>query len=247
MWLVEPFLRCRRPDEEDAHEPHLGVDPVSLLAAQSFIEESKGRCDVESAEPLGPTASALQGARAKAAPPTEVSVPVPQDFVPGSLLKANGPFGVVSVTPPPGVQGGEVLRFRMAPPSQFKITVPPWARGGYKAQFHLDDGEEVSVKVPEGLQPGDTFEVLPPAMMVQLPEGSKPGEKIVFWSDAKGSRCPEGWYRIEVPEGHAPGSVISVRIPALSQVMQDHLLPPAAPAEDPLPRVSLSAVAPEGK
>ena len=50
--------------------------------------------------------------------------------------------------------------------------------------LNVELGSEV--KVPENLGPGDTFEVLPPAMMVQVPENAKPGDKIVFWSDAKG-------------------------------------------------------------
>ncbi|CAE7458786.1 DCP5 [Symbiodinium sp. CCMP2592] len=46
---------------------------------------------------------------------------------------------------------------------------------------------------------------------------------------------------------HKPGSVLSVRIPPPSKVMQEQgaLLPPAAPAMEelePLPRVSLSAL-----
>ncbi|OLQ15478.1 Protein decapping 5 [Symbiodinium microadriaticum] len=129
----------------------------------------------------------------------------------------------------------------------FKITVPPWARGGYEARFQLDAGDEVSVKVPVGLQPGDVFEVLPPAMMVQVPASASTGDQIVFQGEAKGPGCPAGWYRIRLQEDHTPGSVLSVRIPPPSKVMQEQgaLWPPAAPAmEDlePLPRVSLSAL-----
>lgn len=34
MWLLQPFLRCAKNEEDEAREPHLGVDPISLLAAQ---------------------------------------------------------------------------------------------------------------------------------------------------------------------------------------------------------------------
>lgn len=246
MWLIEPFLRCARFDDEEGAQPYLGVDDHSLLASQDFIEELHGSCSV-TAEPLGPVAGPEHGILAKATPPTEVVVVVPKDHSPGQLLRGQGPFGEVQLPPPPGCQPGDSLRFRLAPPILFKITVPPWARGGYEARFQLDAGDEVSVKVPLGLQPGDVFEVLPPAMMVQVPASASTGDQIVFQGEAKGPGCPAGWYRIRLQEDHKPGSVLSVRIPPPSKVMQEQgaLLPPAAPAmEDlePLPRVSLSAL-----
>ncbi|CAJ1343013.1 unnamed protein product [Effrenium voratum] len=165
MWILSPLLRCARGEpEEDAREPYLGVDQDGLLASQSFIEEFSGTCDV-TAEALGPTAGSQHGHLGKAAAPTDVSVTVPKDYMPGTPLRAAGPFGDVNLKPPPGAKAGEVLRFRLGPSIQFRVTVPPWARGGYEARFALDCGEVVSVKVPDGLQPGDSFEVLPPAMM----------------------------------------------------------------------------------
>ncbi|CAJ1405134.1 unnamed protein product [Effrenium voratum] len=243
MWILSPLLRCARPGEpeEDAREPYLGVDQDGLLASQSFIEEFSGTCDV-TAEALGPTAGSQHGHLGKAAAPTDVSVTVPKDYMPGTPLRAAGPFGDVNLKPPPGAKAGEVLRFRLGPSIQFRVTVPPWARGGYEARFALDCGEVVSVKVPDGLQPGDSFEVLPPAMMVKVPAGAKPGDKVVFWSEAKGSGCPEGWYRFQLQEAHTPGAVLSVRIPPPSELLKSGaLLPPAAP-EAPLPRVSANAI-----
>mmetsp|Transcript_13191 Transcript_13191/g.27592 ORF Transcript_13191/g.27592 Transcript_13191/m.27592 type:complete len:268 (-) Transcript_13191:8-811(-) len=241
MWFLQSFLRCARNEEDEAREPHLGVDPVSLLASQEFIEDCKGLCDVEMVEPLGATCCELHGAVAKAVPPTELTVKVPEDFVQGGAIKATGPFGEVSLRPPPGVQQGESICFRLAPPCQFRVTVPPWAKGGYQARFHLEDGDEVSVKVPNGLQPGDSFEVLPPAMMVKLPEKCQPNDRIIFWSEAKGSRCPEGWYRFRMPQGFSPGTVVSVRIPVMPAIMQQAgYSPPPNSAESPLPRVSLN-------
>ena len=35
-----------------------------------------------------------------------------------------------------------------------------------------------------------------------------------------GDGCPECWYRISVPEGFAPGTVLSVRIPATPALMK---------------------------
>eukprot|EP00435_Cladocopium_sp_Y103_P018962 s387_g4.t1 len=85
-------------------------------------------------EPLGPTCCELHGAVAKAVPPTELTVTVPEDFVHGGAIKATGPFGEVSLRPPPGVQQGESICFRLAPPCQFRVTVPPWAKGGYQVR-----------------------------------------------------------------------------------------------------------------
>ena len=119
---------------------------MSLLASQSFIEECSCECDVDQVEPLGPQASALMGVPAKAVPPTELTIRLPQNFVSGATIKTKGPFGEVVLKPPPGVPAGQSIRFRLGPPPQlpgshlgldgwprFKVTVPPWARGGYKA------------------------------------------------------------------------------------------------------------------
>ncbi|CAE6960373.1 DCP5, partial [Symbiodinium sp. KB8] len=114
MWLIEPFLRCARFDEEGA-EPYLGVDDHSLLASQNFIEELHGSCSV-TAEPLGPVAGPEHGILAKATPPTEVVVVVPKDHSPGQRLIGHGPFGEVQLPPPAGCQPGDSLRFRLAPP-----------------------------------------------------------------------------------------------------------------------------------
>ena len=242
MWLLQPFLRCAKNEEDEAREPHLGVDPISLLAAQEFIEDCKGLCDVESVEHLGPQVCNLHGTQAEACPPSQLTVKVPEDFVQGKTIKTKGPFGEVSLKPPPGVKPGESICFRLSPPCQFRVTVPPWAKGGYQARFHLEDGEEVSVKVPEGLRGGDTFEVLPPAMMVKLPMGLEPNDRVIFWSPSKGSRCPEGWYRFRMPQGFPPGAVVSVRIPAMSLVMEEAGSDlPLGSEESPLPRVSLNS------
>ena len=282
MWLLQPFLRCAKNEEDEAREPHLGVDPISLLAAQDawifsgeflfctmvkspsnhhveeylftfskhlimqnpkeFIEDCKGLCDVESVEHLGPQVCDLHGTRAEACPPSELKVTVPEDFVQGKSIKTTGPFGEVALKPPPGIQPGESICFRLSPPCQFRVTVPPWAKGGYQARFHLEDGEEVSVKVPEGLRGGDTFEVLPPAMMVKLPTGLEPNDRVIFWSPSKGSRCPEGWYRFRMPQGFPPGAVVSVRIPAMPLAMEEAGADlPLGSEESPLPRVSLNS------
>lgn len=209
---------------------------------KEFIEDCKGLCDIESVEHLGPQVCDLHGTQAEACPPTELTVKVPEDFVQGKSIKTKGPFGEVSLKPPPGVKPGESICFRLSPPCQFRVTVPPWAKGGYQARFHLEDGEEVSVKVPEGLRGGDTFEVLPPAMMVKLPTGVEPNDRVIFWSPSKGSRCPEGWYRFRMPQGFPPGAVVSVRIPAMPSVMEEAGSDlPLGSEESSLPRVSLNS------
>eukprot|EP00438_Fugacium_kawagutii_P002457 Skav235885 [mRNA] locus=scaffold5594:18894:20554:+ [translate_table: standard] len=51
---------------------------MSLLAAAEYVEDCKGLCDVEMVEVLGPTVCSLHGTAAKAVPPTELNVTVPQ-------------------------------------------------------------------------------------------------------------------------------------------------------------------------
>lgn len=59
------------------------------------------------------------------------------------------------------------------PPQQFRVAVPPGAKGGQLVQIQ---NHNVQVRIPKGLQPGDTF-------VLELQEGRKP--KIV--STASGS------------------------------------------------------------
>ena len=64
----------------------------------------------------------------------------------------------------------------------------------------------------------------------------------IFWSPSKGSRCPEGWYRFRMPQGFPPGAVVSVRIPAMSLLMEEAGADlPLGSEESPLPRVSLNS------
>jgi len=145
-------------------------------------------------------------------PPLEFAADLPQDYVPGEVVRIPGPHGPLTVQPPDDAKPGETVRFRLAPDPEFRITVPPDAGEGTEVKFQREDGVSVSVPVPPGLKPGDTFEVQPPVLMVRVPEGAKPGDKLIFRRDDIQDEA-SAWLRCEAPEGIGPGEYFAARIP----------------------------------
>merc|ERR1719356_1208419 len=111
----------------------------------------------------------------------------------------DGPHGRIVVAGPPDAKPGTIVRWRLAPQPDFQVEVPKGARPGTEVRLKRADGVEIAVPVPKGLKPGDTFNIAPPALMVQVPQGCKPGE-----SD---------WCRARVPEGMVPGGYFAARLP----------------------------------
>merc|ERR1712050_534228 len=79
--------------------------------------------------------------------------------------------------------------------------------------FERSDGQVVSVDVPPGKGPGDTFTVAPAALMVKVPDAAKQGDVLVFKNKhIEGS--PE-WLRVQLPEkAHvSSGGYVGARVP----------------------------------
>merc|ERR1712232_807723 len=102
------------------------------------------------------------------------------------------------------------LKYRLAPPHEFRLRVPPGLKPGGSARFQRPDGVDIAVPVPRNLKPGDTFEVLPPALMVLVPENVKAGEFVVFRNTSEPRNT---WCRAQVPEGAEPGKYFGARLP----------------------------------
>merc|ERR1712050_514813 len=96
---------------------------------------------------------------------------------------------------------------RVTPPPDLRITVPPGLKAGQTMLFETPGtgGDRIAVKIPAGKSPGETFEVVPPAVMVCVPKDGKPGDVVVFEVDGK--RC-----RTQVPEATQLGH-FAVRLP----------------------------------
>merc|ERR1712060_189403 len=137
-----------------------------------------------------------------------------------------GPFkinvpngGTIEVEPPENATPGMMLKYRLAPPHEFRLRVPPGLKPGESARFQRPDGVEISVPVPRNLKPGDSFEVLPPALMVLVPENVKPGEYVIFCNSSQvsdtNSAVVRRWCRAQVPEGAESGKYFGARLPVV--------------------------------
>lgn len=149
-------------------------------------------------------------AEALATLPVELAVQLPENYEPGMLVSMDGPHGPMQAAGPPDAQPGSTVRFRLAPQPDFQVEVPKGARAGTEVRLKRADGVEIAVPVPKGLKPGDTFNIAPPALMVQVPQGVKPGDYVVF--KQPGADEPD-WCRARVPEGMAPGGYFAARLP----------------------------------
>eukprot|EP00406_Dinophysis_acuminata_P060390 CAMPEP_0179269304 /NCGR_PEP_ID=MMETSP0797-20121207/30889_1 /TAXON_ID=47934 /ORGANISM="Dinophysis acuminata, Strain DAEP01" /LENGTH=260 /DNA_ID=CAMNT_0020977617 /DNA_START=101 /DNA_END=880 /DNA_ORIENTATION=+ len=198
-------LQALQADEEEMAS--------SLLSSKNFVHDlGTAGCCVDSERVNGPMGNGIE---ALATPPMELTGKLPETHEPGKSIKIPGPHGPIEVTPPNDAQPGTTLRYRLAPPHEFRIEVPPGAQPGLQAKFRKQNGVEICVPVPPGLKPGDTFEVLPPALMVRVPECVKEGDFVVFrhtMNEGGGMEVTE-WCRARVPPGHEPGAYFAARIP----------------------------------
>merc|ERR1740121_2218941 len=129
------------------------------------------------------------------APPVTIEISVPSGNVePSQEFQAQGPHGA--------------------------IKVPAGAAPGWAIRFDNQVGEEVKVLVPEGYQPGDTFEVAPPALMVRVPDKAKPGDVVMFSHMVSGDASNDGrggrteFFRATVPPGLQPTEYFTALLPA---------------------------------
>jgi len=149
-------------------------------------------------------------------PPVEFSLMVPEDHLEGRTLRVSGPHGPIEVTPPPGSQPGQTLKWRLGPKPEFKVVVPPGAGPGSQAKFKRSDGAEIMVQVPPGYATGDVFDVCPPALMVRVPDGAQPGDFVCFRhsvSQANDNMEVTEWCRACVPKGVETGKYFAAKLP----------------------------------
>lgn len=152
---------------------------------------------------------------ALATKPVEFSTTIPDNHEPGQKLRVPGPHGTMDIIPPINKRSGDIVCYRLAPRPEFQIEVPPGATPGSPVRFERADGVEVVVTVPAGLRPGDTFEVTPPALMVQVPANAVSCDQVIF---RHGVAQEVEWYRAQVPAGLTPGNYFAARLPPPERV-----------------------------
>mmetsp|Transcript_98034 Transcript_98034/g.282780 ORF Transcript_98034/g.282780 Transcript_98034/m.282780 type:complete len:216 (-) Transcript_98034:206-853(-) len=193
--------------------------PESLIDSSfvCYIGEDSGAVDAERVgdnskdECLEAHASALD-------PPLNIAVDLPSGrWQPGQSFCVQGPQGPICLQIPVDAVPGGRLVYKIAPRPEFRVEVPPGAGPGWVMTFQRDDGGACVVTVPAGLQPGDTFEVTPPALMVRVPETAQPGDFVRFCrmvsqeNDHKAGSTE--FFRARVPEGLKPCMYFAARLP----------------------------------
>lgn len=192
-----------------------GANHVMPLNTQGVIVDAvlvEGKADTDlEAQSMLPTQFSVK------VPPRKEGEPDDQE----RKIQTQGPHGVIVLTVPKGVKEGETISYRLVPPPEVRITVPKDCAGGSVARFKRPDGAVVQIKVPEGLKPGDTFDMAPPVHMVRVPDGAKAGTSVVFRLDERppGPRgSPDAsedaqWCRVAVPQSVQPGMYFPARLP----------------------------------
>lgn len=148
-------------------------------------------------------------------PPCEISVVVPKTHFPGRRIKVRGPLGqFISVWPPKCATPGSRQCVRLAPLPEFRIEVPPGVGPGEEIRFKRENGIEVCAVVPKGVQEGDFFDVLPPALMVMVPHGAQTGDHALFRKYPANDSFDSHWCRALIPSGLQAEEYFPVRVPA---------------------------------
>jgi len=149
--------------------------------------------------------------------PGAVEVNVPQDWKLGDKVPAQGPHGLISFELPDGCQPGTKQLFTVKPVPDMRVEVPAGVKAGQSLFFQREDGMNINILVPRGKFSGDTFEVVPPAVMVLVPEEAKKGDVVCFPMPGP----PSGyWFSAVVPDQLQLGKYFAARLPPPSIKMQ---------------------------
>ncbi|CAE8600571.1 unnamed protein product [Polarella glacialis] len=193
---------------DDAPDVEL-FEALPLLEPRRFVEELCSPNSVAAERVLRQNRSELE---ALATPPVSIGTKIPEDWQKGQTVKVTGPHGPIEVTPPPESTAGGSITFRLVPPPHYRVEVPPGAEPGRGLLHSLPDGTQIELPIPEGIRPGDIFEVVAPSLMVQVPEGARGGDYVTFLETAEGGQ--DRWLRAPVPHRLKPGQYFAARLPA---------------------------------
>jgi len=192
--------------DSDVHLP-LVIGEEGEGEVVTYLGEDKNSVP---AEPVIDLASCNKDWPTSALPaPVRMEIAIPTgNWDAGQPIVAHGPGGAIRVHLPPDAEPGTTLMCKIAPSPEYRIRVPLGAKPGSLIRFRKQDGEEVAVGVPPGVQRGETFDVVPPALIVRVPDQAKPGDYVMFSQvsgarkDGKGGR--RRFFRSRVPNGCQP-------------------------------------------
>jgi len=178
-----------------------------------FIGDEPSMPDAMSRPPEGFGPRELEETFALPAP-IEIEVDVPPGMTSPRGFSSLPDFMVAQDIP------GERVRLRLAARPEYRVEAPADVAPGTVVRFRDEQGEEVRVIVPEGTEPGDTFEVIPPSLMVRVPEAANPGETVKFSHPS----TPQEAYWVRIPKGVPPCAYFPTRLPSSAKALgQGHL------------------------
>lgn len=117
---------------------------------------------------------------------------------------------------PDGAKGGERVSTRLGPPPAYTLEVPEGLSGGDTFDFDGNDGEKLEATVPMDKVPGDSFDVMPPTVMVQVPRFAKPGDQVAFQPDGHEEKLVA-----RVPQGLTKGQYFAVILSLSEEAPRD--------------------------
>lgn len=143
--------------------------------------------------------------RAKSCLPLSMTFKVPPNCRAGQPVRLQGPHGMLTYPLPQGYQPGDTCTFVLGPKNCMQpLVVPEGKWPGDTITFEGADGKQATAKVPQGLQPGDVFEIMPPVVMVQVPQDALPGDELTFPVPAQANMQDTSDRRTHVPKGLRP-------------------------------------------
>eukprot|EP00441_Pelagodinium_beii_P026151 CAMPEP_0197657106 /NCGR_PEP_ID=MMETSP1338-20131121/44424_1 /TAXON_ID=43686 ORGANISM="Pelagodinium beii, Strain RCC1491" /NCGR_SAMPLE_ID=MMETSP1338 /ASSEMBLY_ACC=CAM_ASM_000754 /LENGTH=393 /DNA_ID=CAMNT_0043233409 /DNA_START=38 /DNA_END=1219 /DNA_ORIENTATION=- len=127
-----------------------------------------------------------------ALPSSKAKLKVPEGAKPGERIVFEGPTGKnVEAVVPEGKAPGDEFYVELLPdapvrsqqePRSYVLKVPEDKKTGEAVYFVAANGQQMRAIVPEGKQPGDSFEVhvSPPQLSITVPDGKQEGEEVDF-------------------------------------------------------------------
>jgi hypothetical protein len=222
-WTMPIQIKCgqQNPDRSArAFKPSMTFDDYEefdiedTVTADPVWPEVDATKDTVYVSPIRtPTAKVL---RAHVTLPQDLSFHMPEESeVIEDTLCIEGPHGPFMIPVPEDAKPGQETTYRLGPDS-VTVVVPEGAEPGSMVLCEVD-GEMAQFTVPEGKAPGDSFESVPPAIMVLIPDGATHRDFLEV-------PAPDGrLLTVPMPEGQHPGSYFSLHLPQVQFPQVSHV------------------------
>lgn len=148
---------------------------------------------------------------------TVIEITVPEGVKPGESLTVEGPYGKFEGPVPEGLKPGDKFQVEINPGESVDqtklvtVTVPEDGKAGQVIKITGDLGT-FEVEIPEGLKPGDKFNVKidkpnhePHVVEITVPEDAEPGKELLIDG-------PLGKFTVKIPEGLKAGEKFRIKI-----------------------------------